>query len=921
MPLKRFDILFSSKALVAVIAGLLLMLGLILVAQGFIDARDYRQTISRLVKEKTGQELVVRGKVSVSLLPTPMIYMQDAEISNPRSKVATPVLTMAGVRLKPALFSLFSDDPRISSVALEKPVLDVQRAHDGVIYWDWLDLSLLKLIAAPSEGESMSVAVTGGRVLYRNNMTDRQTMVEDVTLDGALGGGSRFSGGFSVAGHALRVSLNVVPKAPGHPEFDLVVSAGDKNRAQWQGEADLSADPLRMTGKMSLAVEDISEWLQAKNAGRPNLFEKITNLAPGQEVAKTTLPFSISAEWRQAGWETTLEKTEMKGLNSEGAGTLDIAWGNKISVGADMAFSAFDSNQWRALLEKTLVTSPAADTYQGDFTMPSVLPRGLGVKLKLSADTLYFGTQTWQNARLSAELDRGAVTVNQFSLRLPGESSMTLFGVISQSNTGTLRFEGSMETEGKSLRQMMTVLDPSAAGLPETGFGAFFAHANIFVSPEQVRLSEADVKISDLRLSGGMVAYYDARPRVEADVNLRDINFDYFRDVWRREKKPEKGQDFFLRFGSGMNFDWLKRLQTSIDFKVHVNGFTFLDRQGESASFRIFAEQGGFGIYNMRFNYPTETTEANFTIDVKGEQPLFNVLLNTSELDTAYFMRDGKKKEAEETPDESPVKPQDRWSKELLDMSWMEGVNTSFDLSVGNLSHGRRSFGNVKMRAKLENNLLAFQALSFSYWQGRCDVSGSLYGGKVPGVSIGFTYYSAELKDMLGELFDRENISGRVSMSGTLSTSGVNLLSWLNQSEAKLVMAGRGISVGGVSLQGVVDAVAVSRTAADVFNNVNLALPEGATEFDVDGNINGRGGVLKTPGITLKAGSVLGNLTGEVRLEPWTMDLSTFFQFPGLSSETVPTMTVQVIGPIATPELRTDTSSLEAYVAKRIIGR
>ncbi len=145
-----------------------------------------------------------------------------------------------------------------------------------------------------------------------------------------------------------------------------------------------------------------------------------------------------------------------------------------------------------------------------------------------------------------------------------------------------MRFEGSMETKGKSLRQLFTVFDESAASLPETTFGEFYAHSNIFVSPEQVRLSEADVKLSDLRLNGGLVAYFDTNPRLEADVKLKDINFDYFRDVWR--EKAEKGraeQDFFLKFDNGMNFNWLKKLQTIIDFKVSVDGFTFHGTSGQ----------------------------------------------------------------------------------------------------------------------------------------------------------------------------------------------------------------------------------------------------------------------------------------------------------------------------------------------------
>ena len=169
-------------------------------------------------------------------------------------------------------------------------------------------------------------------------------------------------------------------------------------------------------------------------------------------------------------------------------------------------------------------------------------------------------------------------------------------------------------------------------------------------------------------------------------------------------------------------------------------------------------------------------------------------------------------------------------------------------------------------------------------------------------------------------LTGRDNVSGRLSVSGTLSTSGVNALSWVSQADSKIVMAARGVTAEGINLQGVVHAVSVSRTAADVFNNVNRSLVNGSTMFDIDGNINVKGGIMGTPGMTLKSGNIIGNMTGSVQLVPWTMDLTTLFQFPAMTSDTIPTMTVRVAGPIATPTLKTDTSSLEAYVTKRITG-
>ena len=139
-----------------------------------------------------------------------------------------------------------------------------------------------------------------------------------------------------------------------------------------------------------------------------------------------------------------------------------------------------------------------------------------------------------------------------------------------------------------------------------------------------------------------------------------------------------------------------------------------------------------------------------------------------------------------------------------------------------------------------------------------------------------------------------------------------------------MVVAGRGIRAENFNMQGVVDAVLTSRSVPDVTTNVDKALPNGSTDFSVDGNININNGIIRTPGVTIEAqdtGRAKGALTGELRLIPWKMALNVIYQMTMLQSETIPTLTVDLNGTPDKYEMRIDTSSLEAYVAKRIVGK
>jgi hypothetical protein len=933
MDRQAIDIRKGARRLVVIAIVLLFLLGLLQVAQGFVDTRDYREHIVSVIKDRTGKDVAIKGKVSVSLLPIPTIFVQNVELRDEDKKSNAPTATVEMLSINASFFSLFSENPLITGISLYRPVLELQRATDGIIYWDWFNFALIKnMLAAAGSNAEISLDVVEGKVLYRNNQIEREISVTDIQLKGVVSNQPVIGGTFVHAGHALRVMLdmrNSGNAANGMTPLMLRIYADDKNQIQLLGGMDLSADAPLVDAKFTLLMEDALAWSKSKKTN-DSLIDNITNESQHRPDEKQLLAVDVAADYRQADEKIVLENMRFQAPGSQAVGSLSLSWKEKMRIDVNMAFESLNYDAWSELLMTLYVQKfyvPPATRYAYDEQIPNnPIPADVSLNLDIVTKKMTFGSKVWDNALLSAKLDEAAITVNRFTIDLPGASNFTMFGVISQASIAGLRFEGSMESRGDSLRDLLSIFDESTLDLPDIGLGQYAVRSNLFISSEQVRLSEADLKIGDLQLSGGLVYYNDTNPRVEADVRLKDINFDFFRDAWRAKQDKNDKQAFFLKLDKSNNFNWLRKLRTSVDFKVIIDRFTFLERPGDKASFRLFAKDGEMGVYDVRFDYPDETMEVSFTLNINGEQPFVNVVFNSKQLDTGYFMAspglgDAAPSAGDEAPIDQPGVKTQRWSQKLIDMGWLEGVNGVFDISVGTLLHEGLTFDQFKMRAKLEKNVMTFQALSFGYWQGKFDILGSVYGGKVPGIALSFTYFNGELYDLLSTLVGRENVSGKVSVSGTLATSGVNLLSWLSQSESKILFNARDLVVKGLNMQGVLDAVAVSRTASDVYTNVNRELLTGASEMTAEGTINIKNGAMKTPGITLRMTDIIGNLTGEVKLLSWRMDLSTFFQFTAIPSETIPTMTMQLVGPIDSPELNTDTSSLEAYVAKRIISK
>jgi uncharacterized protein involved in outer membrane biogenesis len=937
----------SPKFVLGVLATVAIVLGLLVVAPKLIDMHKQQERVVQIIQEKIGRTVNVKGKMNISLLPTPIIYLSNVELRDTEGNTPIPSLIVDMIKFDVPFTQLLSDHPNVLRITLQHPTLEVERAQDNLIHWDWLNLHLLKAAGADNV-QIPGIDITDGTIVYHDIRTGKEVSLENMTASMSYGTRLAIKASFTTYGHRLESSFSTDgnPAVQAGVPFTAELHEDSRNSLRWEGNLDLRTDNPKITGKFDLALKNVMEWtntIKTKIEQNKSPLAAITNRFTRQEEPteeESQVPINITGDWSQDGMNVTLNNTVLHGLNSDGTGKLSLGWKNSMPLlGCTMKFSTLDYNQWQTFLTAAFVPPPSTTT-TGEELHVNPLPKDVQVTLALaSAQTIAYN-QTIKNISLMATIADATMTVNQFNVELPGKSSLTLFGVISQSATNVMRFEGTVETMGKSLREALTMVDETAVNLPDAGFGAFHAHSNIFISAEQLRLSEADLKLSDLALNGGLVAYFDARPRLEADAKLKDINLDYVHDVWFAKPKdaakdagkntPNTPNAPTKLDKKNLNFTWLNKLKTSIDFKVNVNGFTFMRRKGNNASFRIYAKDGEFGLYEIRLNYPDDTMEGSFNFNVKNAQPTINIILNANTIDPDYFMLTPQNTVGPPAPAPAPQQQANTspanggkkiWSKAFIDTSWMDGFNGTFDINIGQLSYDQVTINRVKFQGKLDNRLLTFKNFTFDYWRGRCSILGTFYGGEVPGVSISFMLYDIDLHDMLKEVSGRDNITGAGSISGTMVTSGVNMLSWVSQADGKLVVAGRGVNVNGFNLQGVTDAVNISRTSADVVNNVNMALLNGATEFTVDGNANVKNGIIKSPGFTLKAGAIIGDLTGDIQMVPWTVDLSMLFQFPVITSETIPTMTVHLSGSIDKPILVTDTSSFEAYVAKRIISK
>jgi len=113
--------LFAVSGLV----GLLVLVALALVV--FVDANAYKPRLEAVASQTLGMEVSVGGRLGISFFPGLYLTLEDAHIRNRGTDLVFAKQASIGIDILP----LFYQKVRIGKIALKRPVISIERDHDG----------------------------------------------------------------------------------------------------------------------------------------------------------------------------------------------------------------------------------------------------------------------------------------------------------------------------------------------------------------------------------------------------------------------------------------------------------------------------------------------------------------------------------------------------------------------------------------------------------------------------------------------------------------------------------------------------------------------------------------------------------------------------------------------------------------------
>jgi len=130
------DVKLLKYALWLMIAIVTLIICAVVIIPQVIDPNDYRDAITRTIKEHTGRDLAIKGHLSLSVFPWFGIQAAGLHIAQPQGVGTGDMLVAANTEIKVKLLPLLKKEVNVATIVLNQPKLHIITTQSGLTSFD-----------------------------------------------------------------------------------------------------------------------------------------------------------------------------------------------------------------------------------------------------------------------------------------------------------------------------------------------------------------------------------------------------------------------------------------------------------------------------------------------------------------------------------------------------------------------------------------------------------------------------------------------------------------------------------------------------------------------------------------------------------------------------------------------------------------
>lgn len=346
-----------KKLLIGLGVIVLLLIVAVIVVPMLIPLERYKSEIQAQAKAATGRDLRIDGDISLSLLPTIAVSVEDVGFANAPGAATPEMATIDRLDVALQIWPLLSGEVAIDRFILEKPVINLEVDEQGRPNWQFDTAGAAPAPSAEADGGGTAgggggdaasrlqelrlgeVRLSDGTLNYVDRQSGQEYHVSEVNMELSLPSlSSPFAAEGSATWNSETVSLEVDAESP------QALMAGETSKLAMKVDsapvtfsfdgAARKTEALGLQGALALDVPSIrglAAW-----AGQP--LE-----VPGEGLG----PFNISGELEMMGPKIALTNAEIQLDEIAGTGLFSVdATGAKPFIKAELNVEELNLNPY-----------------------------------------------------------------------------------------------------------------------------------------------------------------------------------------------------------------------------------------------------------------------------------------------------------------------------------------------------------------------------------------------------------------------------------------------------------------------------------------------------------------------------------------------------------------------------------------------
>lgn len=855
-----------SKSIKYIAASCGLIIILLLLIPYLISLESYKEAIISKVREQTGRELTIGGKMSFAIFPAPKIELTKLKLSSlPHAKAAN-LIEVGTIQAKLAILPLLTGNIALSNLVLDKPVINLEKLQNGKNTWELQTHSV-----AGQRDSTASPTTTSSK--DKNFLRSLPFIIHNIRIKhGSL---NYIDGGNASEIWVEDLGVNIA-SVDGPIDFSLDLKSLGRDLVLKGQIKEIAA---KMPFSLSMTVFDDKINLDGVLDTDSNIFNGIIKAEGGLKHLGDLIPEGLRdqhflAAVISADKEKVLIKDiilDMGAISGAGEMTHNLSTEASnlelvLNPGNIRLHLASGAQSHEQLGGQVKLTAGNLDAFVAALKVDSSkLPFALNSELSLSAD-LFFGDQSFLLQNTTFTLGKiqikGEIGAKNWLDKLSIPYDLNIAGV---------------DSLLKLLGQKLPVHLEEVRIKGET----------VFDQESIVTNTQITTAKSTITSKGKINTNQGAKSSILVSATGSSLS------QTLRELLPDSSNVNLGAFNIEAQIEGDLTAGNSVNLVIGKNGKSTIVICGE-----------------------TTHINSNLSLTSGSGKPHFDLDMTLSALNLGKLSA-AQTKGARSSSVSSAQRSGGHWSHEKIDLAGIDSVNGNVHLKIQKLIKDSLVFNNVIVKSELSDGVLKISSLTGGLYGGKLEGSGSLSSKGSRTVIFKASLKDALLRNILPEGQKIKITDGTVDFSCDLQSQGATEFEYVSNLQGGIHLDGKEGMISGMDLHKITQFLKKPKDLSSLGQGLQSSVGKGETDFSKLGSdISVAKGIMNITRCEMTSHELSASATGQINLPQFSLDAIATVD---AKIKNMPPIKVHFYGSLDNPHHKLDTQAIMQYMVDHVL--